>query len=182
MISRTACTFSRAKFASNTTVKSEATFSFQSFSICAMIPKKASPVTAKAGWITVGFMARGVHNLGVVENRLGHYLGQIARQDAARRGPELRTLRTGRARSQACLPGHGRKIGNEKRPARNQPRFEAEWRWVCRMPSVTERLVVSSPSVCEVWAHRLLRQFSEPACVQACGDNRAFNHCQLRAG
>jgi len=30
-----------------------------------------------------------------------------------------RTLRMGRARSQACLPGHGRKIGNEKRPARN---------------------------------------------------------------
>ena len=55
-------------------------------------------------------------------------------------------------------------------------------RWVCRMPSVTERLVVSSPSVCEVWAHRLLRQFSEPACVQACGDNRASDHCQLRAG
>src|SRR6202051_1388734 len=62
--------------------------------------------------------------------------------------------------------------GNEKRPARNQLRFEAEWRWVRRMPSLTERLVVSSPSVCEVWAHRLLRQFSEPACVQACGDNR----------
>jgi hypothetical protein len=41
------------------------------------------------------------------------------------------------------------------------------------MPSVTESLVVSSPSVCEVWADRLLRQFPEPACVQACGDNRA---------
>jgi len=95
--------------------------------------------------------------------------------------PNSRTLRMGRARSQACLPGHGRKIGNEKRPARNQPRFEAEWRWVCRMPSVTERLVVSSPSVCEVWAHRLLRQFSEPACVQACGENGASDHCQLRA-
>ena len=26
----------------------------------------------------------------------------------------------------SLLPGHGRKIGNEKRPARNQPRFEAE--------------------------------------------------------
>jgi hypothetical protein len=36
------------------------------------------------------------------------------------------------------------------------------------MPGVTERLVVSSPSVCEVWAHRLLRQFSGPACLQAC--------------
>jgi hypothetical protein len=48
--------------------------------------------------------------------------------------------------------------------------------------STSERLVVSSPSVCEVWAHRLLRQFSEPACVQACGDNRASDHCHLRAG
>jgi hypothetical protein len=62
------------------------------------------------------------------------------------------------------------------------PRFEAEWRWVCGMPGFTERLVVSSPSVCAVWAHRLLRQFSEPACVQACGGNRASDHCQLRAG
>ena len=88
----------------------------------------------------------------------------------------------GRARSQACLPGHGRRSGNEKRPARNRLRFEAEGRWVCRMPNVTERLVVSSPSVCEVWAHRMLRQFSEPACLQACGDNRASDHCQLRAG
>ena len=41
-----------------------------------------------------------------------------------------------------------------KYSARNQLRFEAEWRWVRRMPSLTERLVVSSPSVCEVWAHR----------------------------
>ena len=78
--------------------------------------------------------------------------------------------------------GHERKIGNEKTSARNQPRFEAEWRWVCRMPGVTERLVVSSPSVCGVWAHRMLRQFSGPACVQACGGNRASDHCQLRAG
>jgi hypothetical protein len=31
------------------------------------------------------------------------------------------------------------------------------------MPGVTERLVVSSPSVWGVWARRLLRQFSEPA-------------------
>ena len=84
--------------------------------------------------------------------------------------------------AQACLPVHGRKIGNEKRPARNQPHFEAEWRWVCRMPGVTERLVVSSPPVCTVWAHRLLRQFSEPACVQTCRDNRASDHRQLRAG
>src|SRR5947209_18335769 len=85
----------------------------------------------------------------------------------------------------AFLPahrGHERKIGNEKRKARNQPGFKAEWRWVCRMPGVTERLVVSSPSVREVWAHRLLRQFSGTACVQACGRNRASDHCQLRAG
>ena len=27
---------------------------------------------------------------------------------------------------------------------------------VCGMPGVTERLVVSSPSVCGVWAHRML--------------------------
>ncbi len=45
-----------------------------------------------------------------------------------------------------------RKIGNEKGSARNQPRFETEWRWVCRMPGVTEGLVVSSPSVCGVVA------------------------------
>ena len=53
---------------------------------------------------------------------------------------------------------------------------------VCRMPGVTERLVASSPSVCGVWAHRLLRQFPEPTCVQACGSNGALDHCQLRAG
>src|SRR5579862_2299615 len=50
------------------------------------------------------------------------------------------------------------------------------------MPGVTERLVVSPPPVCGVRAHRLLRQFSEPACIQACGSDRAFDHCQLRAG
>src|SRR5579862_752028 len=50
---------------------------------------------------------------------------------------------------------------------------------MCGMRGVTERLVVSSPSVCEVSAHRLLRQFSEPACVQACGDNRAFDHASF---
>jgi hypothetical protein len=88
----------------------------------------------------------------------------------------------GPARSEACLPGHGRKIGDEKRPARNQPGFEAEWRWVCGMPGVTKRLVVSSPSMCGVWPHRLLRQFSESTCIQACGRNRASDHCQLRAG
>jgi hypothetical protein len=41
------------------------------------------------------------------------------------------------------------------------------------MPGVTERLVVSSPQMCRMRAHRLLRQFSEPPCVQACGYNRA---------
>jgi hypothetical protein len=43
---------------------------------------------------------------------------------------------------------------------------------VCGMPGVTERLVASPPPVCGLWAHRLLRQFSEPACIQACGSNR----------
>jgi hypothetical protein len=37
---------------------------------------------------------------------------------------------------------------------------------MCGMPGVTERLVVSSPPVCGVWAHRLLRQFSESACIK----------------
>ena len=32
---------------------------------------------------------------------------------------------------------------------------------MCGMPGVTERLVASPPPVCGVWAHRLLRQFSE---------------------
>jgi len=50
------------------------------------------------------------------------------------------------------------------------------------MPGVTERLVVSSPSVRGVWAHRLLRQFSEPACIQARSSDRASDHCQFRAG
>ena len=49
-----------------------------------------------------------------------------------------------------------RDIGDEKDCARNQPRFETKWRRMCRMPGVTERLVVSSPSVCGVWAHRML--------------------------
>src|SRR6202451_4677491 len=53
---------------------------------------------------------------------------------------------------------------------------------MCRMPGVTQRVVVSSPSVWGVWAHRLLRQFSESACIQACGSDRASDHCQLRAG
>jgi hypothetical protein len=41
-------------------------------------------------------------------------------------------------------------------------------RWVCGMPGVTERLVVSSPPLCGVRAHRMLRQFSESAWIQAC--------------
>ena len=61
------------------------------------------------------------------------------------------------------------------------PRFEAERQWVCGMPGVTEWLVVSSPSLCGVWAHRMLRQFSESACIQACGSDGASDHCQLRA-
>ena len=52
--------------------------------------------------------------------------------------------------------GHEGKIGDEKGYARNQPRFETKWRRMCRMPGVAERLVVSSPSVCGVWAHRML--------------------------
>ena len=75
-----------------------------------------------------------------------------------------------------------KKIENEKRPARNQLFFETKRQRMCRVPRVTERLVVSSPSVCGVWAHWLLRQLSEPACVQACGGNRASDHCQFRAG
>jgi hypothetical protein len=52
--------------------------------------------------------------------------------------------------------GHERKNGSEKGSARNQPRFEAERRWVCGVPGVTERLVVSPPPVRGVWAHRML--------------------------
>jgi hypothetical protein len=44
----------------------------------------------------------------------------------------------------------------KKGSARNQPRFETKRRRVCGMPGVTERLVVSSPSLCGVWAHRML--------------------------
>ena len=69
-------------------------------------------------------------------------------------------LGTGKLTEGACLlaanEGQERKIGNEKGSAWNQPRFKAEWRWVCGMPGVTERLVGSSPSVCGVWAHRML--------------------------
>ena len=52
--------------------------------------------------------------------------------------------------------GHERKIGDEKGRARNQSRFQTKWRRMCGMPGVAERLVVSSPSVCGVWAHRML--------------------------
>ena len=75
-----------------------------------------------------------------------------------------------------------RKIGNEKRPTGNRPCFKTEWEWLCRMPGVTGRLVASSSSLCAMWAHRLLRQISKPACVEACGGNGASYHCQLRAG
>jgi len=50
------------------------------------------------------------------------------------------------------------------------------------MPGVTEGLVVSSPPMRGVWAHRLLRQLSKPACIQARGRDRASDHYQLRAG
>jgi ubiquitin-hydrolase Zn-finger-containing protein len=69
----------------------------------------------------------------------------LSRSDRASRNSRMVNARPG---WDADLNAYGRKIGIEKRPARNQPRFEAEWRWVCRMPSVTERLVVSSPSKC----------------------------------
>jgi hypothetical protein len=75
---------------------------------------------------------------------------------------------------------HERKIGNEKRSARNQPRFEAEWQRVCRMPGITKRLVASPSAVCGVRPHRMLRQFSESACVQACGCDRTPDHYELR--
>jgi hypothetical protein len=53
---------------------------------------------------------------------------------------------------------------------------------MCGMSGVAGRLVVSSPSVCGVWTHRMLRQFSEPACIKACGSDRASHHYQLRTG
>jgi len=71
---------------------------------------------------------------------------------------------------------------NEEKSARNRPRFEAERQRVCRMPGVAGRLVVSPTPVRGVRAHRMLRQFSEPACIQACRGDGAFNYCQLRAG
>lgn len=77
---------------------------------------------------------------------------------------------------------HKRKIGHEKRPARNQSDFEAEWRRLCGVPGIVERLVVSSPPVRGVWPHWMLRQFSEPACIEACGGDRPSDYCQLRAG
>jgi len=44
------------------------------------------------------------------------------------------------------------------------------------MFGVTESLVVSSPSLCRVWAYRMLWQFSESACIQTCGGDRARDH------
>jgi hypothetical protein len=56
--------------------------------------------------------------------------------------------------------GDKKKIDNEieggKRPARNQPCFETKRQRVRRVPGITERLVVSSPSVCGMRAHRML--------------------------
>jgi hypothetical protein len=48
------------------------------------------------------------------------------------------------------------KVKNEERSPRIQSRFETKRRRLCGVPGVTERLVVSSPSVCGVWAHRML--------------------------
>ena len=97
------------------------------------------------------------------------------------RVPDSWMLRMERSSKPSLVARTRKEIGNEKRAARNRSRFEAERQWVCRMPSVAWRLVVSSPSLREVWAYRLLRQFSKPACVQACGENGASHHCQLRA-
>ena len=70
---------------------------------------------------------------------------------------------------------------NEEKPARNQPSFETERQRVCGMPGVAGRLVASSAPVCGVRAHRLLRQFPEPACIQARGGDWTSHHRQLRA-
>jgi hypothetical protein len=48
------------------------------------------------------------------------------------------------------------KIRNEKKSARNQYRFETEWRRVCGMPGFAERLVVSPSTLCRVRPHRVL--------------------------
>jgi hypothetical protein len=87
--------------------------------------------------------------------------------------------RVGRRKTSAS---EARTNRNEEKSARNQPCLEAEWQWVCGMPGVGGWLVVSSPPLCGVRAHRLLRQFSEPACIKACGGNGASDHRQLRAG
>jgi hypothetical protein len=55
-----------------------------------------------------------------------------------------------------------------------EPRIETE-----RQPG---RLVVSPSPVRGVSAYRLLRQFSESACIKTCSGDRASGHCQLRAG
>jgi len=45
----------------------------------------------------------------------------------------------------------GKENRNEERSSRDQPRFEAKWRWVRGMSGIAERLVASSPPVCGVW-------------------------------
>jgi len=45
------------------------------------------------------------------------------------------------------------------------------------MREVTAGVVASSASMREVWSHRVLRQLSEPACIEACDGNRASDHC-----
>ena len=76
-----------------------------------------------------------------------------------------------------------RKIESEKGPARNRPASEARWQWVCRVLGVTGRLVVPSRlRICKCGRIRLLRQFSEPACVQTCGNRGIRWRPAFRAG
>jgi hypothetical protein len=79
-------------------------------------------------------------------------------------------------------PSRARINQNEKESARNQSCFKAKRQWMRRMPCVAQRLVAPSTQVRGVWAHRMLRQFSEPACIPACRGDGASDHRQLRAG
>jgi hypothetical protein len=49
-----------------------------------------------------------------------------------------------------------RKNRNEENATWNQSRLKTERQRMCGMSGVAGRLVVSSPSVCGVWAHRML--------------------------
>ncbi len=72
-----------------------------------------------------------------------------------------------------------RKTKNEKTSPRNQSHFQTQRPRMCRMPGIIGRLVGSSSPVCAVRAHRMLRQFSESACLKTCGPDGAFDHLQL---